>query len=247
MLCQRCRKNQATVKVTTVINGQKTETHLCEDCARKAGEMNFMDPGLTIQQLLANLLAQQIGGEVTLGGVPGEAGPDEAETPVCGAGSGTIAGPGAGANAGAGVGEAAAGRPSPGRCPTCGMTFNQFRQIGRLGCGDCYRTFDRALEPLLQRIHGGHLHGGKVPRRIGGEMQQRREIAQLKEQMSLAVAREDFEKAAVIRDRLRDLEKALATGGETARSAAKTGGGGNHGGGNNGGAIKGSEGRPGEV
>ncbi len=236
MLCQRCRKNQATVKVTAVINGQKTETHLCEDCARKAGEINFMEPGLTIQQLLANLLAQQIGGEVTLGGEPSGTETAEAEA---------VEGP-----------ETESPGSGPRRCPTCGMTFNQFRKIGRLGCSDCYRTFDRALEPLLQRIHGGHLHGGKVPRRAGGEMQQRREIAQLKEQMSLAVAREDFEKAAVIRDRLRDLEKALASGGESAPGAGKRSYTGGNGDGDDGGARTrntgdgndgGGDGYPGEV
>lgn len=214
MLCQSCRKNQATVKVTTVINGQKTETHLCEECARKTGELNFMEPGLTIQQLLANLLAQQIGGEVTVGDEP-----VKAPAAPTGAEAGTPGG-------GPGAAWTPVTKQEPKRCPTCGMTFNQFRQIGRLGCSDCYRTFDRPLEPLLQRIHGGHLHGGKVPRRAGGEIEQRREIAQLKEQMSLAIAKEEFEKAAVIRDRLRELEKALSSGGETERGSGEPGDGG---------------------
>jgi protein arginine kinase activator len=180
VLCQNCRKSPATVKVTTLINDQKTETHLCQDCARKSSEFGLIEPGLTIQQLLANLLSQQLGGEIVIGQTgPLTAGQPQTERPA----------------------------PVVACCPTCGMTFEHFRKVGRLGCGECYRAFDQLLEPLLKRIHGGHLHRGKEPSRAEAGLRQRREIAQAKEQMLLAVAKEDFERAAMLRDRIRDMEK----------------------------------------
>lgn len=41
MLCQACGKNSATVHVTKVVNGEKTEIYLCEACALEKGEIDF--------------------------------------------------------------------------------------------------------------------------------------------------------------------------------------------------------------
>lgn len=41
MMCERCQKRPATVHYTQIINGQKTEMHLCEECARETGQLNF--------------------------------------------------------------------------------------------------------------------------------------------------------------------------------------------------------------
>lgn len=38
MLCERCQKEIASVHVTKIVNGQKNELHLCQDCARELGE-----------------------------------------------------------------------------------------------------------------------------------------------------------------------------------------------------------------
>ncbi|MBI4972931.1 MAG: hypothetical protein HZC16_03835, partial [Candidatus Omnitrophica bacterium] len=40
------------------------------------------------------------------------------------------------------------------KCPKCGLTYMDFKKIGRLGCGQCYTTFKKYLGPLLKRIHG---------------------------------------------------------------------------------------------
>jgi len=36
MLCEHCHKNEATVHYTEIVNGRRTEEHLCADCAGKA-------------------------------------------------------------------------------------------------------------------------------------------------------------------------------------------------------------------
>ncbi|TFB14757.1 hypothetical protein E3U55_13220 [Filobacillus milosensis] len=55
MECQRCHQNEATVHYTQVVNGQKTEIHLCEKCAEHEGYMDFNDDSLSIHQLLTSM------------------------------------------------------------------------------------------------------------------------------------------------------------------------------------------------
>ena len=39
MLCDECQKEPACVHITKIINQQKIEKHLCEQCAQKSGEI----------------------------------------------------------------------------------------------------------------------------------------------------------------------------------------------------------------
>jgi protein arginine kinase activator len=92
-------------------------------------------------------------------------------------------------------------------CRSCGLTYREFRDVGRLGCSDCYEAFKEQLKPLLRRIHGSNVHIGKSPKLSQGIFEKRREIENLKITLSRSVESEDFEKAAEIRDQIRDLEK----------------------------------------
>ncbi len=95
------------------------------------------------------------------------------------------------------------------RCPVCGMSYKDFARAGRLGCSRCYKVFEDRLEPLLRRIHGSDRHVGKAPVATGEEARTRREVQQLKKQLAQAVSTEAYEKAAEIRDRIRQLEDKL--------------------------------------
>ncbi len=95
------------------------------------------------------------------------------------------------------------------KCDKCGMSYKIFSKKGLLGCPDCYEKFSDRLEPLIKRIHGSNHHIGKVPHRRGGDLKIKREIEQLREEMNVAVEKEDFEKAAEIRDEIHDLEKEI--------------------------------------
>lgn len=95
------------------------------------------------------------------------------------------------------------------RCHNCGLTFSDFTNAGLLGCGDCYRDFESGLEPLLKKIHGSIRHTGKVPQRSGGKFRVRKEIEELRTQLKQAVGREDYEKAAFLRDEIRHRESEL--------------------------------------
>jgi protein arginine kinase activator len=96
-------------------------------------------------------------------------------------------------------------------CPKCKMTYGEFARTGRLGCGECYRVFEKRLDPLLKRIHGGIRHTGKIPVRIGGETRLRYQLGQLKRELDLAVLEERYERAAEIRDQIREIEENLAS------------------------------------
>jgi len=96
-----------------------------------------------------------------------------------------------------------------GQCSFCGLTFQDFRETGRLGCPHCYETFATHLRRLLRRIHGATQHVGKVylpPDPSATEMQKR--LQGLRRRLHRAIESEDFERAAELRDQIRSLEPA---------------------------------------
>jgi len=99
--------------------------------------------------------------------------------------------------------------PAPATCAYCGLTYQEFARSGRLGCSSCYERFGERLDPVLRRIHGSSHHGGKVPTRSGGAVRLRRNLQELREALARAVQAEEFEKAAQLRDEIRNLEKEL--------------------------------------
>ncbi len=92
-------------------------------------------------------------------------------------------------------------------CEHCGASFQDFRESGRLGCPECYQAFEAPLRDLLRRLHGATHHLGEryVDRGQAATETQPR-VADLREQLRVAVETENFELAAELRDRLRVLE-----------------------------------------
>jgi protein arginine kinase activator len=92
-------------------------------------------------------------------------------------------------------------------CPQCGLKFVEFRNTGRLGCPHDYQEFREDLIPLLENIHGETKHLGKTPRRLPQSQQAVSELMQLRNRLKQAVTKEDYEEAARLRDRIRQLEE----------------------------------------
>ena len=92
-------------------------------------------------------------------------------------------------------------------CPSCGMTYEDFRKVGRLGCAECYPTFKRNLVSLLKRIHGSPHHLGKSPARLVKPAKAKLELAEMKSRLERAIEMEEFEDAARLRDQIRQLEQ----------------------------------------
>ena len=93
-------------------------------------------------------------------------------------------------------------------CPRCGGSLQDFRESGRLGCSDCYRSFEVPLRDLLRRLHGSTHHMGEryADRDAATAPPQQHQVTELREQLRLAVETENFELAAELRDRLRVME-----------------------------------------
>ena len=102
---------------------------------------------------------------------------------------------------------AAAQVTSTAQCPLCKTTFNDFRSSGRLGCPHDYEVFKRELRPLLENIHGKVRHIGKVPKRLPADTQAQTRLIQLRQELQQAVAIEDYEAAARLRDEIEALER----------------------------------------
>ena len=98
--------------------------------------------------------------------------------------------------------QAAAGGPEL-KCPTCGFTQADFKKTGRLGCAECYTTFAEGLEGLLKSMHKGTKHVGKVPQPLQQHKDYAEKLGKLQQQLEKAVADEDFEQAAVLRDEIK--------------------------------------------
>ncbi|MBP3038115.1 UvrB/UvrC motif-containing protein [Bacillaceae bacterium Marseille-Q3522] len=101
------------------------------------------------------------------------------------------------------------------RCDHCSMTYQQFVKLSRFGCSHCYESFREQLIPILRRLHSGNsLHHGKIPQRTGGNIHTRKKLEDRKKELKDLVTKEEFEKAASVRDEIRALEKKLAESNE---------------------------------
>jgi len=93
------------------------------------------------------------------------------------------------------------------RCEKCGCSFEDIVREGRVGCADCYRRFYEKLQPSLQRIHGKVAHSGKTSRvAVKAEPSREEKIAAHKTRLQEAIAAENFELAAQLRDEIRAME-----------------------------------------
>jgi len=92
------------------------------------------------------------------------------------------------------------------RCPVCGLSFEDFKRTGKLGCAECYQTFRREMDPILKNIQGSNRHEGKYPQKAGAGMLNRRKIDKLRLELTKAIEEEQYENAASLRDQIKELE-----------------------------------------
>lgn len=92
------------------------------------------------------------------------------------------------------------------KCPVCGFSQADFKKTGRLGCSNCYETFAEGLQSLLKGMHKGTTHLGKKPSRLARSLEREAQLKQLQRDLHKAVADENYESAAQLRDQIRHLE-----------------------------------------
>lgn len=92
------------------------------------------------------------------------------------------------------------------KCPNCNMSYLDFRSKARFGCAQDYEVFKKAIEPLLEKIHGSMQHQGKAPSRTDPKLMEEKKIRELQRELERLIKGEEFEKAAEIRDEIKELK-----------------------------------------
>lgn len=114
------------------------------------------------------------------------------------------------------------------KCNSCGHTFEDIANTGKLGCGNCYEVFEERLDPILRRIQGDNHHIGRVGKILDNKIEQRlnkqaeskevtnnlseetkkeSQLEKLQDQLKQAIKEEKYEEAAKIRDEIKEIEK----------------------------------------
>ncbi len=153
MLCERCNKNPATMHYTQVINGQVSEYHLCEKCARE----EKMTSDFSDFDIFNMFSPKKVKSESSL------------------------------------------------ICPNCKTTLSEFRKHGIAGCATCYDVFSSVIEPILLQTQGTKTH--LKPKAEKKEETKKEKITRLENALKEAVKKEEYEKAASLRDEIKLLKE----------------------------------------
>lgn len=180
--CEKCGA-EATVHDTRIDpGGGIRQVHLCERCAVKMG-FATTDPSTLVE--LAGIGFLPVSGLKEMGQASTE--PEHNEKP--------------------------ARRKSTLACHQCGMTWSEFSERGKLQCPGCYDAFQDQLGPLLERTHeGGTHHVGKTPKGIDQDQGLGIRLSHARKQLADALAAEQYEKAAELRDQIARMCRALQPG-----------------------------------
>lgn len=177
MKCEKCNNNEATIHLTEIVKNVKTELHLCEQCARRAGVNSRVSHfSLSLHDMLSFINLEDLKND---------------STDVS--------------------------------CGNCGLSFSQYKKSGMLGCPRCYLNMETRLLPSLKSLHDFEFYSGSTPSHFiepdgnnifltssseNPEMpEEASQIMELQKKLDDAVFREQYEEAALIRDRIRELEK----------------------------------------
>ncbi len=181
ILCQVCHKRPATSHLLQVPVGshEALELHICRSCQAAQGIDVRSDPP-DLVQLLPGIAAK-----AGAGGKP------------CMAKGVTKSG------------EPALTRPRAVTCPGCGLSWGDFIEHNKFGCAQCLEAFAQQLARPIEDLHGQAVHVGRLPTNAGpatGENLLNRRL-HLEQVLAKAVADEAYERAAAIRDQIRELDE----------------------------------------
>ncbi len=87
------------------------------------------------------------------------------------------------------------------------MTYTEFKKTGLMGCSECYVSFKNSLVPIIKRVQGNIEHVGKIPKKSGKEIMEKRQLLRLREELNRAINSEEYERAAELRDEIREVQR----------------------------------------
>ncbi|KOA19930.1 UvrB/uvrC motif protein [Clostridium homopropionicum DSM 5847] len=95
------------------------------------------------------------------------------------------------------------------RCKKCNLSYREFKEKGLLGCNECYEYFKPSIQQVVKGLQGNTEHLGKIPNRAGKDFISKKKILQLKEELQKAITLEEYERAAELRDKIKEVEKEI--------------------------------------
>ena len=96
------------------------------------------------------------------------------------------------------------------RCEACGLTQQDFKKTGRFGCPACYDAFSSVIEPILDNMHKGTTHVGKIPRRALERRSLYERLTKLETELDQAIKSERYEDAARFRDEIHQVRQTVS-------------------------------------
>ena len=181
MICEICNKNEATIHIQEIVNSQKKALHICQECASKKNGENSLLNGLNLADILYNISTNMTA---------------QLEEPI----------------------SSSAKKIAPVplvTCGKCGWSTVKFSEKGRLGCAECYNVFIDILSLAFKNMHKGTMHVGKRPgvpsKEADEDTRNAIELMKLQKQLEEHILREEFEKAAEIRDKIALLKNTKTT------------------------------------
>jgi protein arginine kinase activator len=103
------------------------------------------------------------------------------------------------------------------RCPDCGMSWQEFKDTGLLGCPKDYELFLNQLGGVIERAQNGATHHTGKSAATGARAEspaedavklRQAELNRLRQELAQAVESEAYERAAKLRDQIKTLESA---------------------------------------
>ena len=95
------------------------------------------------------------------------------------------------------------------KCTLCALTFNDILSMGKVGCPECYNTFKKELDSTIRSIHGTAKHIGNSPLCSTETAIVQKELSEeeiLRDKLASAIKDENYEEAAVLRDKIKALK-----------------------------------------
>ena len=176
MMCQNCGKNEVTFRYTQVINGVKKELNLCDNCARELG-----------------LKEMNFSMPISFSSFLGDFFNDYSDTLL----------------------PSFMGTQTT-KCKKCGESFDEFLNSGEFGCSNCYDLFEDRITPILKNLQGSTKHTGRGYKKILSKIsenetnkvakKEENEVTKLQKELQKAIKTENYEEAAKIRDKIKELE-----------------------------------------
>ena len=170
ILCDECGVRPAMIHVTAIVNGDKQDINLCQECASRRKEFAMHLTALADKLGLMNK-------NVRMGFRQAEGAAKAARVPAI-------------------------------TCPSCGTTYATFLSKGTMGCAQCYDAFRTPLTGWLKEKCGAAMHVGSS----AGTVTERMQLTRLRNAQKVAVANEQYELAAQLRDQIRELSHRLEDG-----------------------------------